>query len=72
MTSYGYIIVVSSKISFDSNCIMLLKQFHNIATKAEKSATTFGDLPDCLISVCVRIYCRVLNHVITWTDKIMY
>ena len=26
---------------------MQLKQFYNIATEAEKSATTFGDLPDC-------------------------
>ena len=31
------------------NCIMQLKQFYNIAIKlvAEKSATAFGDLPDC-------------------------
>ena len=29
---------------------MKLMQFYNIATKlvAEKSATTFGDLPDCI------------------------
>ena len=33
------------------NCIMQLKQFYNIATKvsSKKNATTFGDLPDCLV-----------------------
>ena len=36
-------------ISFNLNCIIQLKRVYNIATKvAEKSATTFGDLPDCL------------------------
>ena len=30
---------------------MQLKQFYNIATKvsSRKNATTFGDLPDCLV-----------------------
>ena len=52
VTSYGYITVDPCIISFNLNCIMQLEQFYNIATKvssrkAEKSATTFGDLPDC-------------------------
>ena len=48
--SYGYIIEDSCMISFTLNCIMQLKQFYNKATKVSsgKSATTFGDLPDCL------------------------
>ena len=33
VTSYGYIIVDSCKISFNLNCIMQLKQFYNIVTK---------------------------------------
>ena len=36
-------------MSFNLKCIMRLKQFYDITTKlvAEKSAITFGDLPDC-------------------------
>ena len=36
-------------ISFNLNYIMQLKQFYDTATKVScrKSATTFGDLPDC-------------------------
>ena len=35
---------------------MQLKQFYNIATKVSsgKSATTFGDLPDCLMTHVLR------------------
>ena len=33
VASYGYIIVDLSKISFNLNGIMQLKQFYNIATK---------------------------------------
>ena len=49
MTSFGYIIVDSCIISLNLNCILQLKQFYDIATKVNcrKSATTFGDLPDC-------------------------
>ena len=55
MTSYGYIsmiIVDSCMIWFHFDCIMQLKKkSHHIATKvcSRKSATTFGDLPDCLL-----------------------
>ena len=37
-------------MSFNLNFIMQLKQFYYIVTKvsSRKSATTFGDLPDCL------------------------
>ena len=53
MTSYGYIImsiVYSCIIWFHLDCIMKLKLSYHIATKvcSRKSATTFGDLPDCL------------------------
>ena len=50
MTFFGYIIVDACIISLNLNCILQLKQFYNIATKVScrKSATTFGDLPDCL------------------------
>ena len=52
MIFYGYIvmIIVSCKISFHLDCIMQLKKAYHIATNvsSRKSATTFGDLPDCL------------------------
>ena len=53
MTSYGYIIiniVASCMILFYFECIMQLKKSYHIATNvcSRKSATTFGDLPDCL------------------------
>ena len=52
MTSYGYIIMIivdSCMILFHFNCIMQLKKLYHIATNvcSRKSATTFGDLPDC-------------------------
>ena len=52
MISYGYIIMVivdSCMILFYFDCIMQLKKLHHIATNvcSRKSATTFGDLPDC-------------------------
>ena len=52
MTSYGYIsmvIVDSCMIWFHFDCIMQLKKSYHIATNvcSSKSATTFGDLPDC-------------------------
>ena len=54
MTSYGYIIMVivdSCMIWFYFDCIMQLKKSYHIATNvcSRKSATTFGDLPDCLL-----------------------
>ena len=54
MTSYGYIIMVidnSCMIWFHFDYIMQLKKSYHIATKvcSRKSATTFGDLPDCLM-----------------------
>ena len=53
MTSYGYIIMIivdSCMICFHFDCIMQLKKSYHIATNVccRKSATTFGDLPDCL------------------------
>ena len=64
MTSYGYIIMVivdSCMIWFHFDCIMQLKKSYDIATNvcSRKSATTFGDLPDCLHYITnqtVRIY----------------
>ena len=52
MTSYGYIIMIivdSRTIWFRFDCIMQWKKSHHIATNvcSRKSATTFGDLPDC-------------------------
>ena len=56
MTSYGYIIMVivdSCMIWFNFDCIMQLKKSYHITTNvcSRKSATTFGDLPDCLYRV---------------------
>ena len=53
MTSYGYIIMTivdSCMILFHWDAIMQLKKSYYIATNvcSRKSATTFGDLPDCL------------------------
>ena len=53
MTSYGYIIVIivdSSMIWFNFDCIMQLKKLYHIATNvcSRKSAIAFDDLPDCL------------------------
>ena len=52
MTSYGYIIMIIialCMIWFHFDCIMQLKKSYYIATNvySRKSATTFGDLPDC-------------------------
>ena len=52
MTSYGYIIIIiadSCMIWFNFDCIMQLKKSYHIVTNvcSRKSATTFGDLPDC-------------------------
>ena len=52
MTYYGYIImdiVDSCMIWFHFDCIIQLKKSYHIATNvcSRKSATTFGDLPDC-------------------------
>ena len=52
MTSYGYIIMIivdSCIIWFHLDCIMQLMESYYIATNVcnRKSATTFGDLPDC-------------------------
>ena len=52
MTSYGSIIMItvdSCIIWFHLDCIMQLKKSYYIATNvsSRKSATTFGDLPDC-------------------------
>ena len=53
MTSYGYIIMIivdSCMIWFHFDCIMQLKKSYHTATHvcSRKSATNFGDLPDCL------------------------
>ena len=53
MTSYGSIILIiiySCMIWFHFDCIVQLKKSYYIATNvcSRKSATTFGDLPDCL------------------------
>ena len=59
MTSYGYIIMIivdSCMIWFHFDCIMQLKKSYHIATNvcSGKSATTFGDLPDCPIPCMVK------------------
>ena len=55
MISYGYIIMIivdSCMIWFNFDCIMQLKKSYHIASNicSRKSATTFGDLPDCLVN----------------------
>ena len=52
-TSYGYIIMIivhSCIIWFHLDCITQLQKSYYIATNisSRKSATTFGDLPNCL------------------------
>ena len=63
VTSYGYIIVALCIISFNMNRIMQLKQLFNISTKVSgrKSATTFGDLPDCLVDAWCRLSFRWIS-----------
>ena len=56
MTYYGYIIMTIvdyCMIWFHFDCIMKLKKSYHIATNvcSRKSATTFGDLPDCLWAI---------------------
>ena len=57
MISYGYIIIIiiadSCMIWFHFDCIMQLKKSYHIATNvsSRKSATTFGNLPDCLVKL---------------------
>ena len=53
MTSYGYIIMIIADLCmiwFHFDCIMQLKNSFYIATNvcSRKSATNFGDLPDCI------------------------
>ena len=55
MTSYGYIIMIivdSCIICFHLDCIIQLKESYYIATNvsSRKSATNFGDLPDCWVN----------------------
>ena len=55
MTSYGYIIMIIvdfCMIWCHFDYIMQLKKSYHIATNvcSSKSATTFGDLPDCLVT----------------------
>ena len=55
MTSFGYVIMIivdSCMIWFHFHCTVQLKKSYHIATNvcSRKSATTFGDLPDCFIS----------------------
>ena len=54
MTSLGYIVMIivdSYMIWFHFDCIMQLKKSYDTATNvcSRKSATTFGDLPDCRV-----------------------
>ena len=72
VASYVYIIDYSCIISFNLNRVMELKQFYNIATKvrSRKSATTFGDLPDCL-NVCELYFsCDSITYI--WVINILY
>ena len=67
MTSYGYIIMIiidSCMIWFHFDCIMQLKKSYYIATNvcSRKSATTFGDLPDCLVGNHLLIAQMYLGH----------
>ena len=52
MTSYAYIIMVivdSCMIWYNFDCIMQQKKSYHIATNicSRKSASNFGDIPDC-------------------------
>ena len=60
------IIFDSCMIWFHVACIMQLKKSYHIATNvcSRKSATTFGDLPDCLKAI------KPHNR-LSFTDKIM-
>ena len=54
MTSYDYVVMIivdSCIIWFHLDCIMQLKKSYYIATNvsSRKSATTFGDFPDCSV-----------------------
>ena len=75
MTSYSYIIIVivdSCMILFYFDCIMQLKKSYHFATNvcSRKSATTFGDLPDCKTHhewpknrySRQRMYCLLFTH----------
>ena len=59
MISYGYIIMItadSCMIWFHFDCIMQMKKSYYIATNVcSKSATTFGDLPDCSREFWIKI-----------------
>ena len=63
MTSNGYIIMVivdSRIIWFNLDCIMQMKLSYYIATNvcSRTNATTFGNLPDCLLSTfCLNQTC---------------
>ena len=63
MTSYGYIIMIivdSYMIWFHFDRIMQLKKSHHIATNVcSKSATTFGEFPDCLVATLWRRFQRL-------------
>ena len=59
MTSNGYIIMIivdSCMIWLHFDCIMQLKKSYRIATNvcSRKSATTFGDISDCLLRAGIR------------------
>ena len=64
MTSYGYIIMIivdSCIIWFHLDCMMQLKKSYYIATNviSRKSDTSFGDLPDCLVTVNICILIKI-------------
>ena len=61
MTSYGYIIMIIvdfCMIWFHFDCTMQLKKSYHIVTNvcSRKSATTFGDLPDCWVGRYMKLY----------------
>ena len=60
------IIVGSCMIWFHFNCIMQLKKSYQIATNVciRESATTFGDLPECLST---EKYLTIINRKVLFT-----
>ena len=66
-------IVDSCIIWFHLDCIMQLKKSYYIATNvsSRKSATTFGDLPDCLRKAVLRGSRAALNQRISRVNHIL-
>ena len=78
MASHGYIIMIivdSCMIWSHFDCIMQLKNSYHIATNvcSRKSATTFGDIPDCLWNIeahCPFILFEIITRMIEFYVRI--